>query len=190
MIENGSGQLGNNSLADRVVPMAVTSTGVLADKTVVAASAGASHSVALCSDGTVAAWGLNIYGQLGDNSTNTAPPYGSAVPVAVVRSGVLGGKTMVAVAAGSYHSMALCSDGTVAAWGSNYYGQLGNNSLIDSPVPVIVTRSGVLSLKTVVAVAGGRDHSRKAKTATQSWCNGRAGALSRQRVDGRATLGF
>ncbi len=156
---NGSGQLGNNSFTSSSVPVQVTAAGVLAGKTVVAVAAGGGHSVALCSDGTVAAWGLNIYGQLGDNSTNTAHPYGSAVPVAVVRSGVLGGKTVVAVAAGSYHGMALCSDGTVAAWGSNYYGQLGNNSLIDSPVPVIVTRSGVLSLKAVVAVAAGRDHS-------------------------------
>ena len=30
---------------------------------------------------------------------------------------------MVAVAAGGYHSLALKSDGTVVAWGYNYFGQ-------------------------------------------------------------------
>ena len=38
------------------------------------------------------------------------------------------GKTVVDIAAGSYHSLALCSDGTVTAWGDNGSGQLGNNA--------------------------------------------------------------
>ena len=55
------------------MPVAVnTGSGVSAlyGKTVVAIAAGSSHSLALCSDGTVAAWGYNAYGQLGDNTTN------------------------------------------------------------------------------------------------------------------------
>lgn len=60
----------------RLAPVPVTTTGVLAGKTVVAIAAGGSapnagHSLAVCSDGTVAAWGWNSYGQLGDNSTTT-----------------------------------------------------------------------------------------------------------------------
>ena len=151
---NNLGQLGNNSTTQSTVPVAVTGTGVLSGKTVVAVAAGSSHSVALCSDGTLAAWGYNFYGQLGNNSTTQ-----SNVPVAVNLTGVLTGKTVVAVAAGQYHSIALCSDGTVAAWGYNGNGQLGNNSTTQSNVPVAVNLTGVLSGKTVVAVAAGSSHS-------------------------------
>jgi len=35
--------------------------------------------------------------------------------------------TVVGVAVGSYHSLALKSDGTVWAWGSDDFGQLGTN---------------------------------------------------------------
>ncbi|MEI6675861.1 MAG: cadherin-like beta sandwich domain-containing protein [Verrucomicrobiota bacterium] len=149
---NDHGQLGNNSMARSRVPVTVSQAGILFDKTVVAVSAGQYHSLALCSDGTVAAWGYNEFGQLGNNSTND-----SSVPVAVSQAGILFDKTVVAVSAGQYHSLALCSDGTVAAWGYNEFGQLGNNSTNDSSVPVAVSQAGILFDKTVVAVsaAGG-----------------------------------
>src|SRR5205085_491230 len=106
---------------------------------------------ALCSDGTVVAWGENHDGQLGNGSSDS-----SLVPVKVNTSGVLSGKTVVAIAAGLSHSLALCSDGTVAAWGLNIYGQLGDGteSLPDhvSAVPVQVGTSGVLAGKIVIAI--------------------------------------
>jgi len=148
---NGNGQLGNNSTTDSSVPVLVTQSGVLAGKTVVSVASGYSHSLALCSDGTVAAWGYNGDGELGDNSTTD-----SSIPVLVTQSGVLAGKTVVSAAAGAYHSLALCSDGTVAAWGYNGDGELGNNSTTDSSVPVLVTQSGVLAGKTVISVAAGQ----------------------------------
>ncbi|MCU0781292.1 MAG: hypothetical protein MUF04_09360, partial [Akkermansiaceae bacterium] len=106
-----------------------------------------SSCLALCADGTLAAWGQNGSGQLGNGSTAA-----STLPVAVDRSGVLAGKTVVAIAANG-HCLALCSDGTLAAWGFNYYGQLGNNSTTDSKVPVAVVRNGALAGKTVTAIA-------------------------------------
>lgn len=151
---NSSGQLGNNSTTGSSVPVVVAQNGVLAGKTVVAVSAGSEHTVALCSDGTLAAWGDNYYGQLGNNSTTD-----SSVPVAVLQGGVLAGKTVIAISAGSGHNLALCSDGTLAAWGWNSSGQLGNNSTTGSSVPVVVTQSGVLAGKTVVAISTGSDHS-------------------------------
>jgi len=151
---NYYGQLGNGSSTNSIVPGPVPQSGVLAGKTVISISAGGYHSLALCSDGTVASWGYNFYGQLGNNSTTN-----SSVPVLVMKSGVLAGKTVVSVAAGCYHSLALCSDGTVAAWGYNPLGELGNNHWTNSSVPVLVTQSGVLAGKTVVSLVAGGDHS-------------------------------
>ena len=151
--ENASGQLGNNSTTASSVPVAVLRSGVLAGKTVIAVAAGNDHSVALCSDGTLAAWGFGSFGELGNNSTVS-----SSVPVLVDRSGVLLGKTVVAVAVANNHSLVLCSDGTLAAWGFNVDGRLGNNGTVNSSVPVLVDQSGVLSGKTVTKIAAGAGH--------------------------------
>jgi uncharacterized delta-60 repeat protein len=134
--------------------------GVLTGRRVIAIEGGAINTegdelvLALCSDGKVAAWGTNEYGQLGNGSTTP-----SWSPVAVVTTTALAGKTVIAVAAGGAHSLALCSDGTVAAWGWNELGQLGNNSTTHSSVPVAVTTTGVLAGKTVIAIAAGDVHS-------------------------------
>jgi alpha-tubulin suppressor-like RCC1 family protein len=151
---NDLGQLGNNSTTNSSVPVAITNSGALSGKTVVAVSAGYYHNLALCSDGTVVAWGQNTYGQLGDGSKTN-----SSVPVAVSSAGGLSGKTVSGIAAGYYHNLVQCSDGSLVAWGRNNYGQLGNNSATDSSVPVDITSSGVLNGLTVAQFAAGSDHS-------------------------------
>lgn len=150
---NSYGQLGDGTEDDRGTPVAVDTSGVLAGKRVVAISTGASSSLALCSDGTVASWGSNFYGELGG-----VPAGFYKSPVALDRSGVLAGKTVVAIDAGAFHGLALCSDGTFVSWGYNQSGQLGNNSTTNSWVPVAVNRSGVLSGKTVVDISASASH--------------------------------
>ena len=152
---NSTGQLGNGTNSASSVPVAVTSSGALMGKTIVAIAAGGAHSLALTSEGRVFAWGLNNSGQLG-----TPGPSQSWVPIEVSATGVLAGKTVIAIAAGSSHSLALTSDGCVYSWGSNQTGQLGNSSYSSvATTPVAVVTSGVLSGKTVVAIAAGSGHS-------------------------------
>jgi alpha-tubulin suppressor-like RCC1 family protein len=153
---NSFGELGTGNTTTSNVPAAVVATGALSNKTVVAIAAGDNHSLALCSDGTMVAWGSNQSGQLGTFNTGASI---SNVPVSVYQSGTLSGKTVVAIAAGGSHSLALCSDGTLAAWGDDSSGQLGNGSSPGNDIPILVDRSGVLATKSVVAIAAGYLHS-------------------------------
>jgi len=152
---NGNGQLGNGTTTSSNVPVAVTTTGALAGKTIVAIAAGYYHSLAVSADGQVFAWGANFDGRLGDGTTTQ-----SNVPVAVDHSGVLSGQTVVAVAAGQAYSLALTATGQVFAWGANDHGQLGDNSTTQRHTPVaLVDSNGVLTGKTVIALAAGMSHS-------------------------------
>ena len=151
---NDHGQLGNGSNTDSSTPKAVTSSGILAGRTVVAIQANFAYSLALTSDGRVFSWGDNTYGQLGDG---TSTP--SSVPVAVNPSGELAGKTVVAITGGDYHSLALTSEGRVYAWGCNSEGELGNGTNNTSYAPVAIITSGAMANKTVVAIAAGAKHS-------------------------------
>ena len=123
--DNSYGQLGDGTTTNRTSPVAVSGL-----TEVVAVAAGNNHTVALKSDGTVVAWGSNYLGQLGDGTTTdrTSP---AAVP------GLTG---VVAMAEGvsRYHNVALKSDGTVVAWGSNNLGQLGDGTTISRYTPVAV----------------------------------------------------
>jgi len=101
-------------------------------------------SLALKVDGTVAAWGANDYGQLGDGTTTERH-----APVKVANlSGIK------AIDAGAYHSLALTTTGKVWAWGDNGCGQLGDGTNTDRPAPF---QSRAVS--GVVAVAAGACHS-------------------------------
>jgi alpha-tubulin suppressor-like RCC1 family protein len=71
------------------------------------------------------------------------------------------------VAAGSAHSIALKFDGTVWAWGSNAYGQLGNGNNTDSSTPVQVK-----GLANVVAISAGFYHNLAVKADGTVWAWG------------------
>jgi alpha-tubulin suppressor-like RCC1 family protein len=108
------------------------------------------------------AWGLNIYGQLGngyqvnggygpESCRDERVPYScSRVPVEI--AGPREGQ-VTAFAGGFWHSLALLKNGTVVAWGDNTWGQLGTGKG-GGNVP-----AEVKGLKEVTAVAAGWFHS-------------------------------
>lgn len=134
---NSNGQLGNNSLQNSALPVVASNlTGVA----VVGASY--NHSCALKTDGTVWCWGWNFFGQLGDGSN-----VDKSVPTAV--AGLTG---VVALnATGTFSNCALKSDASVACWGYNTTGGLGDGTNTHRNTPVAVTVTGVAS---VLAIAG------------------------------------
>ena len=150
---NNSGQLGKNDATDAHIPTAVRTLGTpMAGKVIVQLAAGNSQSMALASDGTIYTWGWNQYGQLGNGTTTN-----SRIPVAVVTTGTpMAGKTISQIAAGNAHALAMTDDGTVYAWGWNQYGQLGNNSTINSSLPVAVKTTGTpLAGKIITQITSG-----------------------------------
>jgi alpha-tubulin suppressor-like RCC1 family protein len=144
-----SGQLGRGTTSDSTTPVQVTGlTGI------VAIAAGASHSLAVRRDGTVWGFGAGSSGQLGNGGTSN-----SLVPVQV--SGLTGAQSVASGPAAS-HSLALRTDGTLLAWGSNSQGQIGNGTVTDSLMPVAV-------LTGVRAASAAGEHTVAAKTAGTSW---------------------
>lgn len=117
---NGNGQLGNgfSSGSPAFRPMR------LGTATWVSVAGGFTHSLGVRADGTLWAWGYNMYGQLGTGSTDSEPTprqIGTAT-------------TWQRVAAGSNSSAALRQDGTLWAWGSNFVGETGTGSASLLPV--------------------------------------------------------
>lgn len=131
---NGTGQLGIDP----------HTTGALIVPTVVAGlpngingiAAGSAFNYAVDRSGFLWAWGNNLNGQLGNNSTVS-----THVPVQVLTAPGVPLQNVVQAAAGIQHGLALDSSGNVWAWGYNHFGQLGNSSARDSLVAVRVLDS-------------------------------------------------
>ncbi|MCE3229897.1 MAG: rcc [Bacteroidetes bacterium] len=149
---NAYGQLGNGTTTQSKVPIQISLTNV------VQIAAGEEQSLALKSDGTVWAWGYNNVGQLGNGNNTT-----SNVPVQVSS---LSGITDISTLIGD-HCVALKNDGTVWAWGYNFYGQLGNNTNTSSNVPVQVS-----GLTNVTDVEAGGNHCLAMKNDGSIWAWG------------------
>jgi len=71
---------------------------------------------------------------------------------------------VIAIAAGSEHSLALLSDGTVRSWGFNTSGQLGDGTTTERRTNVVVT-----GLSNVIAIAAGTAHSVALKSDGTIW---------------------
>jgi alpha-tubulin suppressor-like RCC1 family protein len=123
---------------------------------VVQFSAGAYHTCAVKTDGSLWCWGYNGQGRLGDGTNTTR-----YTPVPIT-SGVS------SVALGGAHTCAVKTDGSLWCWGDNYFGQLGDGTSgggtnKNTPVPIT---SGVSS------VALGGAHTCAVKTDGSLWCWG------------------
>jgi alpha-tubulin suppressor-like RCC1 family protein len=135
---NEYGQLGDGTTIDRYIPVDVS--GLKSD--VISVVAGPLYSCALTSGGGVKCWGGNSFGQLGDGTTTDRH-----IPVDV--NGLTNG--VISITLGNFFtSCALTSGGSVKCWGSNMYGQLGEDgtSEFSENVPVDVNdlTSGVISI--------------------------------------------
>ncbi|ATB28381.1 hypothetical protein [Melittangium boletus] len=134
--DNSNCQLGDGTQFTRNSPVQVPSL-----SGVIALAAGASHSMALMQDGTVWTWGANTQGELGTGTTGGCLKLPAQVSAFTDVS---------AISAGNAYSMALKQEGTVWAWGTNGWGQLGDSSSLTRSSPV-----QVYGLTGVVAIGAG-----------------------------------
>lgn len=164
---NASGQLGDNTTTNRssAVQVLAGASGCATNLcNITAIAAGISFTVALKSDGTVWAWGVNGSGQLGDGTTTSR-----STPVQV--SG-LTNITAIAVGSFSNHALALKNDGTLWAWGTNTTGQLGDNTTTNrtTPVQVLTGASGcATNLCNITSMTTGSNFSLAVKSDGSVW---------------------
>jgi alpha-tubulin suppressor-like RCC1 family protein len=176
--ENANGQLGDGTLVSRRTPAVVAAaTAGVRFKQI---ATGSTHSLGLTVDGRVLAWGGNSAGQLGDNSTAS-----HATPVPIAQGAVPLGTRFVQVSAGYAYSLALTADGTVYAWGSNSFGQLGDNSTVYRSAPVALALQYVPAGIRFTQIAAGQNHSLAlaADGALYSWGSSLDGQLGNGTTD-------
>jgi alpha-tubulin suppressor-like RCC1 family protein len=142
--DNGAGQLGDGISFEAGTRLpALVPQEVVGISDALGLAAGLSHSCAIRAGGTVSCWGLNSFGQLGDNTTERKS---SPVPAAGVTNAI-------ALALGTSFSCALIRGGTVSCWGANYAGQLGDGTKVSRP-----TSANVNDLTGVIAIAAAEYH--------------------------------
>ncbi len=121
-------------------------------------AAGGWHSLVVCTDSTVKAFGENATGQLGNgnNTDQPSPVTPTGLPQIIAVSG--GGDQLEA------HSLALGANGKVYSWGSNLYGGLGNGTLTNTNIP-----GQVLLLTDAIQISAGGWHSVALKADGTVW---------------------
>lgn len=150
---NGVGQLGDGRRCHPNCPTPTLVRGL--EARAVATSAGNGHQCAVLEGGGLQCWGGNYSGELGRETAEQCIGIScGTTPARVINLS----EDVAIVSAGSQHTCALTSAGTVKCWGRNDRGQLGNGAVADSwqrnPVPTVVTGLG----GKVSAISVGGDH--------------------------------
>jgi alpha-tubulin suppressor-like RCC1 family protein len=177
--QNGVGKLGNGKVGiDAPYPVRVA-----IDKPVKAISAIGESACALLDtpQRSVRCWGNNDDGQLGDGTKTDR-----ATPVDVVISERDGSMKLLTdvkqISMGSDHACATLIDSTVACWGFNWTGELGNGTFTESlsPTGVIISGGSYPKLSGITQVTANGLHSCAKFAATWQlacWGNNSQGQL-------------
>ena len=131
-------------------------------------ASGSIHGLGIKSNGTLWSWGDSVYGQLGNNQTDTRySPVLVSGPASTSWS---------QIAAGEYHSLAITTAGRLYAWGVNDTGQLGDLTTTNKSSPVLVSGPASTSWS---QIAAGTNHSLAITTTGQlyAWGYNNAGQL-------------
>ena len=156
------GRLGHGNEQNQLLPEKVEA---FAGQRVIAVSA-ANHSLALTADGAAWSWGDGVFGKLGhgDQQDRLLPKKVEAFAA----------QRVIAVSAGSSHSLATTADGTVLSWGDGYSGRLGHG---DEQRQLLPKKVEAFAGRRVVAVSAGNHSLARTADAVFAWGHGGTGQL-------------
>ena len=151
---NGLGELGDGTTNDAWTPI---QTGLTANPpltNVIKLGGRPYFTLAVKSDGSIWAWGMNQLGQMGNGTVNPLSGPQVTVPVMVSNSAPGGPiNSPMQVTCGYQFGAALLTNGTVWTWGSGSHGELGNGTTGSSYFPAQVP-----GLTNVRAISAGWFH--------------------------------
>jgi len=125
--DNAVGQLGNGLRESSPTPVTVSGLTFTAMATKGYTTCGISGDAAYC-------WGWNELGQLGIGYVTPR-----SAPQQVTPARVAGSHVFASISVGVWHTCALTKTGAAYCWGLNSDGQLGNDTRVNSAVPVPVS---------------------------------------------------
>ena len=133
--ENGSGQLGDGSTTDSLLPVTTGMVGGSGSSARTSFIASGSDFTCASNAGSIECWGENGSGQMGNGGTTdvltpTMVPNSAGFTNAVTYSMAAGGGTMCAINESSTPG--------VFCWGANAARQVGNNATVDANRPTLV----------------------------------------------------
>lgn len=138
-------------------------------------STGGLHTAAIKAEGSLFTWGINTYGQLGDETK-----VDKYVPTQI-------GNEIIweSISLSGAHTLAIKTDGSLYAWGWNEFGQLGIGGIDSSRFRIIPVRVGIDN--NWASVSAGNSHTAAIKTdgSLYAWGNNYEGAFG----DGTAMNG-
>jgi alpha-tubulin suppressor-like RCC1 family protein len=152
---NENGQIGDNTFASRSTPRQEFTSSTNWKQV----AAGFTHTKGIKTDGTLWSWGLNNYGQIGDNTTSSR---------STPRQEITSSTNWKQLRCGNNYTTALKTNGTLWSWGYNYAGNMADNTTSSRSTP----RQEITSSTNWKQISNGANHIASIKTDGTLWCWG------------------
>jgi len=139
--ENDAGQLGDGTNVSKNLPTEVSA--LPSNHTLVALSVATKTTCGIIINGSIVCWGSNEWGQYGDGTTtnSTSAKY-TPLP---------SGRTAISIDVGLQHTCAILDDHSGLCWGSNTYGQIGDNTTTNRTTPTSFSMPAGLNISSISA---------------------------------------